>query len=293
MNPRPQALTKKQVLIITGRRAFLKKVVFVKSFCLEYIRFIILINLLAVVYLVGSFFYGLKDPPEAKTAPSSHVKDTIQIVTGCLTLVTLFYAILNYEYSKSKTKEDLRKARETLTYNIATEWHKPAMVDNQKKVVVFRKDLKELFEDTPRFVDWLRKPENIDYSAAVTAILNYFESVSLAYEQGLIEPAFIRKFFEGLFCSYYASYESYITFRRSEISDDTVYIYFTGLATFWEEDRKVQTELRIESLQKNEEKRQLLDEYYNRKENRTQAKERLKNMKKARLYRENKSADLQ
>jgi hypothetical protein len=193
----------------------------------RYIGFTILVGI--IIYVTNQF-YRTQHP---EITDYIHLKDTIQICTGCLLVVTLFYSIMTYEYNHLKFKHDNKKAKDLLTYNTATEWHKTGMVDIQKKCVVLRTTKPAVFKNKVAFYLFLESSSNIDDKAAFASLFNYFESISIGVKQDLIDKKFIKEFFEHIFCTNHDLYISHIEYRREVKKDRSIWINYTNLVEEW------------------------------------------------------------
>lgn len=137
-----------------------------------------------------------------------NAKDGAQVCTGFFIVITLLFAALNFEFSNSKMQSDYRAAKELLTFNTASEWHKAPIKDYQRISIGFENKFisskhKRLVADFEAFID---NSENLEYRESLKGILNYFESSSIAAHRGLIDKSFISEFFAHIYKIYYKDY---------------------------------------------------------------------------------------
>jgi hypothetical protein len=162
-------------------------------------------------------------------------KDTIQVCTGFLILLTLFFAALNYEFTSSKARRDYEAARQLLTFNTACEWHKSPIRDYQRISIGYENAFIEssnsrTVDDFMSFVD---KKSSLEFRESLKGLLNYFETSSIAANKGMIDKDFIKEFFLTIYKSYYRDYHFYIEKQRVVKSSDTIWGNFTNLVEEW------------------------------------------------------------
>jgi hypothetical protein len=167
--------------------------------------------------------------------PTSSTKDIVEVVTGGVICLTLFYHMINYENDQMKFKHDVKIFREKLSFNIATEWHKIPMVDYMQTLKKFLKKCEPLLKenDAKMFHETIENEENEDQKKALIAVFNYFESISLGVKQDIMDEEFIRGFFGSIFAQYFQEYAFYIDYRRRIKKNANLWINFTNLASRW------------------------------------------------------------
>jgi len=171
-------------------------------------------------------------------------KDTIQVCTALLILLTFFFAALNYEFTSSKARRDYESARNLLTYNTACEWHKNPMSQYQKDSIskenIFIATTP--FRTIENFRDFIQLDEHRDFKQSLKCILNHFECVAIGCNKGMIDTEFIKNFYEMIFKIYYRDYYAYITSERTRQSSPTMWSEFTNLVEGWDPDFKARVE---------------------------------------------------
>lgn len=167
--------------------------------------------------------------------PTTTTKDLVQIVTGGVIVLTLFYHMINYENDQMKFKHDVKIFREKISFNIATEWHKIPMVDYMQTLKTFLKKCEPLLQenDAKTFHDTIENEGNEEQKKALIAVFNYFESIALGVKQDIMDEEFIRGFFGSIFAQYYQEYAFYIEYRRRIKKNPRIWINFTNLAGRW------------------------------------------------------------
>lgn len=169
------------------------------------------------------------------THKDSTTKDVVEVVTGGVIVLTLFYHMINYENDQTKFKHDVKLSREKLSFNIATEWHKEPMVNYMKILKEFLKKHEPLLKenDAKNFHDTIENENNIEEKKALIAVFNYFESISLGVKQGIMDEEFVKGFFGSIFVQYCQEYSFYIEYRRRIKKNQRIWNNFTILANKW------------------------------------------------------------
>jgi hypothetical protein len=167
--------------------------------------------------------------------PNTQIKDVVTVFAGGAVVITIFYLFLNYEYTQRKFRHDIQSARDSHSFNIAMEWQKEYMMKCIMKVDDFYEKNKTLLEDgkNREFHDELVKPENNETYYALMTQVNFFESVSLAVKQSIMDEDFIKGFFRSIFISEYNKYKNYIDFRRQVKHNPKIWCNFTTLSEKW------------------------------------------------------------
>lgn len=195
------------------------------------LRYIICFVITIAIIAFSIFLYSYKH---------WHFKDIAQVCTGFFIVITLFFTALNYEFTANKTLTDRKSAKDTLTFSTAAEWHKPPLRDYQRVSIQFEDQFmaSKPFRTIEDFENFINDPTRIDFKESVKGILNYFETVSIGVSNGLIDNAFIEKFYRSIFRTYYVDYYFYINNRRVRTGNHTVWVNFTNLAEEWHKDIK-------------------------------------------------------
>ncbi|PZR26947.1 MAG: hypothetical protein DI535_12285 [Citrobacter freundii] len=164
------------------------------------------------------------------------IKETAQLCTGFLIVITLLFAQLNFEFSNVKMQLDYKAARELLTYSTAQEWYKAPIKDFQKTSILFENNFirSKSKRTSTDFAYYIEDINNIEFRESLKGILNYFESSSTATNRGLIDKDFIKEFFYDIYTAYYKDYLFYIEGQRAAKSSSNVWINFTNLVEEWQ-----------------------------------------------------------
>jgi hypothetical protein len=160
-------------------------------------------------------------------------KDILQVCTGFLLVITLYFTALNYEFTASKTRNDYKTAKEILTFNTANEWHKTPIKDYQRTSIEHENKFiarqgKRTIIDLDTYID-----ETIDYRESIKGILNYFENMSVGVYKGLIDKELVFEFISYIFEIYYIDYYYYIENYRKKRNNNGIWRNFTKLAEEW------------------------------------------------------------
>jgi len=167
--------------------------------------------------------------------PGVLVRDTVAVFTGGAVVITLFYHILNYEYSQRKFKHEIKASKDMVSFNTAMEWQKEYMNKNNNILHAFFVKHKTLLQDglNRQFQEELEKPENDENYGAFLAVINFMESVCLGVKQGIMDEGFIKGFFRSTFKDTYITYKKYIEFRRDLKHNPKIWNNFTELCEKW------------------------------------------------------------
>lgn len=196
-------------------------------------RHVLMILVVAAVIFLGIYLHFFR---------SWTGKDTMQVCTGLLIVLTLFFAGLNYEFTSSKARRDYEAAKQLLTFTTSSEWHKTPIKDYQCTVI----ELENKFIDSKAtrdqfdFEKFIEDSDNLQYRESLKCILNYFESATIAVNKGLIDKEFIKEFFFDIYKLYYVDYSFYIERLRIKKNNQNIWINFTKLAEDWHLDIREQ-----------------------------------------------------
>jgi len=162
-------------------------------------------------------------------------KDTAQVCTGFLLVITIFFTALNYEFTNKKTQSEAKLLRETLTYTMAAEWHKSPIKDYQIIIIEYKnKFISQKKERSAEdFVTYIENSDNLEYKEALKGIINYFETIAIAAYRGLVDKDFIKEFHGLIFWIYYRDYYFYIEYVRTQKDNHLIWINFTSLVEEW------------------------------------------------------------
>ncbi|MDB5199258.1 MAG: hypothetical protein JWO92_1221 [Chitinophagaceae bacterium] len=162
-------------------------------------------------------------------------KDVAQVCTGFFIVITLFFTALNYEFSTSKMKQDYKSAKELLTYNTATEWHKSPLTEYQKTSISYEKKFiaTNAVRTSKDFDLYISDPSNLDFRESLKGLLNSFETLAIGVHKELIDNDFMKEFYSLIFEIYYIDYYFFIESERIKKSNSKIWIQFTNLAEEW------------------------------------------------------------
>jgi len=198
------------------------------------IRFVFYYRL-AIVFLCTIALLLFSVSVWESSVPTEKLKNLATVLTCGSIIIAIFYSILNYEYTQIRFKHDKKTAKEILTFNIASEWHKDPMAENIKIASKFLKKCKPFVEESnaKRFHEEIENEQNEDSKKALLALFNYFESISLGVKQGIMDEDFIKGFFSTAFQQYFNQYSFYIEYRRKVRGNPKIWNNFTTLANNW------------------------------------------------------------
>ena len=68
---------------------------------------------------------------------------------------------------------------------------------------------------------------------AVVSMLNYMEKLAIAVEVGVADEDTLREFFDSIIRLYYHALRGFIEYKRTDLSDASVFVRFESLAIRW------------------------------------------------------------
>lgn len=199
---------------------------YVTGFVFRYRMLFILLFLIAIGY--GVYEAVLR------SADNALLKNIAVIATYGSVVIGVFYAVLNYEHKHQKDLYDIRFAKCAEAYNAICEWHRPAMVDNLKTTKQLFETKKHLILENKAKDFYEELEQNDEARAALIAILNYFESLAVGINQGILDELFVKRLFRTLMMSYFNDYSFYIMYKRKYHNAPTIWLEFTRLADNWQ-----------------------------------------------------------
>ena len=167
--------------------------------------------------------------------PGTTIRDAVAVFAGGSVLITVFYQLINYEYTQRRFKYDIKTSQNLLSFNVVLEWQKDYMTKHTNDLRNFWMKHKCFLEDgMPRkFQEELDKPENDGPYTSLMVVFNFLESVSLGIRQGIMDEEFVKGFFQSMFIKQYHRYQPYIEYRRRETQNPKIWENFTYLSDKW------------------------------------------------------------
>jgi Domain of unknown function (DUF4760) len=200
------------------------------------LEFIFYYRLVIVSFAIGLLIYLAKHFWNSSPA-LDQLKNCALVLTGGSICIGIFYSIINYEHTQLKYNYDIKSSRYTLTFNAASDWHRPTMVENLKITKKLYDENKHLIDDNRavEFFQILEKDEPA--KSALVSIFNYLECISLGVNHGILDDDFSKKYFYTVFQLYNNNYGFYISHRRILNNSPETSIHFTNLAQKWLNDK--------------------------------------------------------
>lgn len=165
--------------------------------------------------------------------PQDRYKNIALVFSFGSIIIGIFYSIINFEHNQIKYKNEKRSTRLVLSFNAASDWHKPSMVENLKITKQLYDTHKSLIDDN-KGVDFFKiLEENEDARSALVSIFNFFECISLGVGHGMLDEEFIKSYFTGVYRQYVSNYGFYISYRRNVHNTPLSWINYTNLAAKW------------------------------------------------------------
>lgn len=150
-------------------------------------------------------------------------------------VIGIFYSILNYEHNQIKYKKDIKHSKLTLSFNAASEWHRPTMVENLKITKQLYDKNKHLIDDN-KAVDFFNMLEQDEEArSALVSIFNFMECISTGVLYGILDTSFMRNYFYSVFMTYNNNYGFYIKYRRNVNNAHDAWINYTNLTQNWQD----------------------------------------------------------
>jgi hypothetical protein len=168
--------------------------------------------------------------------PGERLKNSALIITFGSIIIGIFYSILNYEHGQLKFRHDVKVSRETLTFTTSCKMHEADTIRHFKNIKVFYDDNKASFIQANFLGIQQKLKDNPEARTSFVLLFNYFEGISIAVLQGIMDESFMKEFFKTVFIEYHQYYGGYITHLRNEIKSSRVFYHFTQVAEKWQEE---------------------------------------------------------
>lgn len=188
-------------------------------FEIKYIALII--GLLLTVVGVAIYLHWGESIPQ--------VKEIMAIVGGGLALTGLLYSAMNLHHNLRLNEQKLINERKVFSALLIAEWHKPEMTKLTIIGAKLRMSLKNL--DARKVLEFLK--QDSDAHNAMVAMLNFFEKMAICIENDVADEQLLKDFFQGIIRGYYTTLRGLIQYKRIELEDQNVCIFFEKLAVRW------------------------------------------------------------
>ncbi|MDY3351490.1 DUF4760 domain-containing protein [Riemerella anatipestifer] len=155
-----------------------------------------------------------------------------------LAFFTLVYHLHNTENQIRTQKESNKQNLAKYTYDICSDFRKPAMMDSIENTRVLLKSQSGLLvnmEKAKEFDNYLNK--NAEYRKSLVLIINYFESISAMALVGDLNDEIVKRLFGTLFTVYYKKLQYYIDYKQT-LENPRSWANFEKLAKKWLEEDK-------------------------------------------------------
>lgn len=191
------------------------------------IRNVVLVIAIGAVLFTTYYLHNIE--------PNLSYSELVKITTGGFLLIGLIYSIMTYDLTQKKNQHDMRMQKMTATYNACSEWHSMTMMDHIVRLSEFgsKPEFKLIKSDIVKFAVFFDKEENKNHKISYLCLVNYFESLSIAADESLMDEEFVRKYFYGIFKRFYDDYLPYIQNRRMSTQNPKVLIGFTTIVEKW------------------------------------------------------------
>lgn len=187
--------------------------------------------IIAIISIVAIVVFSIIE--YCSSVEADKLKNLAIVLTGGSIIIGIFYSIINYEHNHIKFNHDKKSTIDALTFNIACKMHETSLLSHIKNVKQFYLLNKDLFTQSKNRDIEVLLAENEDIRISYLAMFNYFESIAIAIDQGIIDEIFMKKFFSSIFRDYCNFYSSYFVYIRREHNSPEAFLNFTTLASKW------------------------------------------------------------
>jgi hypothetical protein len=111
--------------------------------------------------------------------------------------------------------------------------HEAETILHFKNIKNFYEEHKAIFIQANYIAVQQRFRENQEARASFVLLFNYFEGISIAVLQGIMDEEFMKEFFKTVFIEYHQYYGGYIVHLRNESQSGRIFLRFTQLAEKW------------------------------------------------------------
>ncbi|HMH21396.1 MAG TPA: DUF4760 domain-containing protein [Puia sp.] len=173
------------------------------------------------------------------------LKEYISMGTfGCVTIGLIYNAAalqLNYELNRQKFETDAQDnqgKKVQITYEAVSEWYKTDMATNFEVTRKLMQPYKGKLNDPGILADFkwqLDLKNNMNTRKSLTAVLNYFEHLSLLCADNVIDEEMLKKTFRTAFITYYTNLKEFIEDeqRGNAGANSRIYINFADITKKW------------------------------------------------------------
>ncbi|HEX8148066.1 MAG TPA: DUF4760 domain-containing protein [Pyrinomonadaceae bacterium] len=157
------------------------------------------------------------------------IKEVMAISAGGLALTGLLYNAMSLHSNLKISGQKLINDQRAFSASLIAEWHTPQMSKLTIRGAKLRMGIKNL--KGQEVLEILRNDE--DAHSAMVAILNYFEKLAICIENGVADEQLLRDFFGGIIRGYHNASMILIEYKRVELEDQKICIFFQNLAERW------------------------------------------------------------
>jgi len=189
-----------------------------------------------VVVVIAIVFLIISAVSISNSSTDNDKLKNISIVLACGSVVIgIFYSVINYEHSQIKFRHDIKASRNSLSFNAASEWFKPSMVENLKITKVLYVQHRHLIDENKAAEFSKILDENEQARSALVSIFNYLECIAIAVNENILDESFMKKYLSGVCVNYIIDYGFYIDYKRNVNKSAQIWINFTNLARKWQD----------------------------------------------------------
>jgi len=191
-----------------------------------YYRLVFVLGALVIISFTGAHVYQLNPPGE-------RLKNAALIITFGSIIIGIFYSILNYEHNQLKFRHDIKVSRETLTFTTSCKMHEAETILHFKTLKGFYDNHRGRFV-TGNFIEVQRAfKDDPNARTSFIVLFNYFEGISIAVQQGIMDEGFMKEFFKTVFIEYHKYFGGYINHLRNESKSQRIFWRYTQVAEKW------------------------------------------------------------
>lgn len=167
------------------------------------------------------------------SAPEDKLKNLAVVLTGGSVMIGIFYSIINYEHNMHKFNHDVQTQKELLTFSTASLAYKTETVLQLGQLHAFYNKHELKFENNLMSDVYDEVKKDGDTNIAMIVIFNYFESISIGMEQGIMDESFMKGFFKTSFIGIYNKFGCYIEFLQIKNNSSRIFWKYVAISKKW------------------------------------------------------------
>jgi len=156
----------------------------------------------------------------------------LKVLSLLVTATALVYTAINVNYIRKDGEVRNEFARKEFSSRLINEFNSPEMT---ALVIISRQVRSGLKDLTPaQAEEHIRKDSNTELS--IVTLLNYYEKLAIAIEQGIADEIYLKSFFKTMVISTYGTLRVFIEKLRADRSNPKIFKSFEDLSLRWGKD---------------------------------------------------------